>query len=509
MSGAERRVLIRDSGGNPFYLQQLLRAPARPVSPGAADDAAVVIPQAVADALAGELEALNPAARLVLQGASVAGEPFDPELAAAASDVPIADALSALDELLTADLVRPGDPRRFSFRHPLVRHAVYASAGGGWRLAAHARVSSALERRGAAAALRAHHLEFSAQAGDEDGIAALVDAGRAAAPRAPATATRWFAAALRLLPARDQRRLGLLEQLAAARSAAGQLEEARDTLLEALDSVPDDDPAARCRLVAACARTEHWLGQHEDARRRLRAEVQRLEDVSSPDAVGLRIELAFDALYGLDVALSCTLAAEALAAAERTRDAGLAATAGALLALGGAAAGMPAEAEPHLDAALALIEALDPEQLALRLEALWYLAWAETFLERYEAAVAHSRQALEISRRTGQERLVVPLMLAAVFPLQTLGRLRESSQVAAAAVEAARLGRNAHFLLWALWEYAADAAYRGDPGEARTAAQRTRSSLGWSIRTCSGSPSRAGSSAPRSRSAASLSRAAR
>ena len=201
--------------------------------------------------------------------------------------------------------------------------------------------------------------------------------------------------------------------------------------------------------------------------------MRRLEDLASPEAAGLRIELAFDALYGLDLTLSRSLAAEALAAAEQTPDAGLAATAGALLALAGAAAGVVAEAEPQLDAALARVEALAPEQLARRLEALWYLAWAETFLERYEAAVAHSRQALEISRSTGQERLVVPLMLAAVFPLQMLGRMGESSEIAAGAVEAARLGGNPHFLLWALWEYAADAAYRGDLGEARVAARES------------------------------------
>jgi len=471
VSGAARSMLIRDSGGNPFYLQQLLRAPARAPAHGRADD--VVIPQAVADALAGELDALRPTARLLLEGAAVAGEPFDPELAAAAADVPIADALAALDELLVADLVRPGDPRRFVFRHPLVRRAVYAGAGGGWRLAAHGRVSDALARRGAAATLRAHHLEYSAQPGDEEGIAVLVDAGRAAAQRAPATAARWFAAAVRLLPAHDERRLALLEQLAAARSAAGALDEARGTLVEALESVPEDDAAARCRLVAACARTEHWLGMHEEARRRLRAEVRRIEHVDSAEALALRIELAFDALYGLDLATSRTLAAEALAAAEASSDSGLAATAGALLALAGAAAGVVAEAEPQLDAALARVEALEPAQLARRLEALWYLAWAETFLERYEGALAHTRQALEISRATGQERLVVPLLLAGVFPLQMLGRMRESREVASAAVEAARLLGNRHFLLWALWEYAADVAYGGDLAEARVAARES------------------------------------
>ena len=62
-----------------------------------------------------------------------------------------------------------GVPRQFTFRHPLVRRAVYEGAGGGWRLAAHARVAAALERRGAAPEQLAHHVEFSAPHGDERG----------------------------------------------------------------------------------------------------------------------------------------------------------------------------------------------------------------------------------------------------------------------------------------------------------------------------------------------------
>ena len=35
-------------------------------------------------------------------------------------------------------------PRRFRFRHPIVRRAVYESSPGGWRVGAHERVASAL-----------------------------------------------------------------------------------------------------------------------------------------------------------------------------------------------------------------------------------------------------------------------------------------------------------------------------------------------------------------------------
>ncbi len=55
--------------------------------------------------------------------------------------------LDALDELLRLDLVRHTDvPRRFRFRHPLVRRAVYELTPGGRRLRAHERCARALPR---------------------------------------------------------------------------------------------------------------------------------------------------------------------------------------------------------------------------------------------------------------------------------------------------------------------------------------------------------------------------
>ena len=62
---------------------------------------------------------------------------------------------------------------------------------------------------------------------------------RAAAPRAPATAARWYQAALRLLP-HDQfeRRLGLLVATATSLASAGLLAESRSALLDALELLP-------------------------------------------------------------------------------------------------------------------------------------------------------------------------------------------------------------------------------------------------------------------------------
>jgi predicted ATPase len=172
-------AVYEESGGNPFYLQQLARSLGRTGQ----------LPRDVTAALAEELALLSKPARRALQGAAVAGDPFAPELAAAAADVEEAAALDALDELLRLDLVRHTEvPRRFRFRHPLVRRAVYDGSPGGWRLAAHERTAAALAAAGASAAARAHHVERYARLGDMEAVAVLRHARLAADKGRPASA---------------------------------------------------------------------------------------------------------------------------------------------------------------------------------------------------------------------------------------------------------------------------------------------------------------------------------
>jgi hypothetical protein len=76
----------------------------------------------------------------VLNGASVAGDPFEVELAAAAADLDESEVLDAIDQLTGLELVRETDmPRRFRFRHPIVRRAVYETTRDGWCVGAHER----------------------------------------------------------------------------------------------------------------------------------------------------------------------------------------------------------------------------------------------------------------------------------------------------------------------------------------------------------------------------------
>ena len=68
----------------------------------------------------------------MLEGAAVAGDPFEPELAAAATAMSEAAAMDAIDESLRLDLVRDGDWTRLHVELPfhVLANGTPASPGG-------------------------------------------------------------------------------------------------------------------------------------------------------------------------------------------------------------------------------------------------------------------------------------------------------------------------------------------------------------------------------------------
>ena len=221
---------------------------------------------------------LSAPARGLLEGAAVAGDPFEPELASAAAAMAEEAATEALDELLATELVRPtGVPRRFRFRHPLVRRAVYDSAPGGWALGAHERCALVLARarrlgggagppRGARRAPRGCGGARGPEPGRPGiGLARTGERGALVRRRAASTARRRAAR-------------GASRAAAGARSGAGRVRpdggEPRDAAREPGARARRSWSQTRVRLTVACAGMEHMLGRlrgraradHGDAR---------------------------------------------------------------------------------------------------------------------------------------------------------------------------------------------------------------------------------------------------
>ncbi|MEA2219368.1 MAG: hypothetical protein QOJ35_1994, partial [Solirubrobacteraceae bacterium] len=459
VSRRDRDVLFRESGGNPFYLHQLARTAGRA---RARTDLGAGVPTAVAASLLAELEGVSRVARLLARAAAVAGDPFDPHLAADVAELDHATALAALDELVGADLVH-ADERAvgFAFRHPLVRRAIYESARPGWRIGAHARADAAMARRGDPAAARAHHVERSAAVGDADAIELLVSAATTAI--VPANAARWLRAALRLAPAGGAQQLGLLCSLGEALAAAGLLEESRAALMEALALWPDDgDANGRVALVVVCAIVERLLGRHEQARARLAAATDELDDLDCPAGVALAIEVATERVFSTDFATVREAAARAERAATVVGDPLLRAVAVTIAGVADYCARDLTGARRRVSAANDLVAALDDAALAVRPDLLFSLGWAELFLDRHEPALRHFDHGVTVARASGHSQLYVELTVGRAYALVGCGRLTEAQAAAEEAVEAARLSENPQPLAWALGSRCVTNTDRGD-----------------------------------------------
>jgi predicted ATPase/DNA-binding CsgD family transcriptional regulator len=194
------------SGGNPFFVTELL----------ALGDAAGV-PPTVRDAVLARVAPLPPAARAVLEAAAVLGPRIEPpQLESVAG----ADA-ATLDACLGAGVLREAGST-LEFRHELARQAVLESLSAPQRRALHRRALQVLRTAsGVDAAYLAHHAE-AAQDGDAVLEFAPLAARQAAAVGARRQAHAQYARALRFAGALPAAELaGLLEAFALECLAVG------------------------------------------------------------------------------------------------------------------------------------------------------------------------------------------------------------------------------------------------------------------------------------------------
>ena len=117
-------------------------------------------------------------------------------------------------------------------------------------------------------------------------------------------------------------------------------------------------------------------------------------------------------------------------------------------------------------------------QLAGRLEASYYLAFAELLCERFDDVIRHTERGVAVSRASGQGQFVVPMMVGLAHALETRGRLAEAMDTVEGAVEAGRLSGNRQVLSWALVGEGWVAAITGDIERAGRAAEEAVALLG-------------------------------
>ena len=248
------RSLHDRTGGNPFFIEQLLRLGDVSGSP-----------PAVRDVLQARVAQRSSACRALLQLAAVAGRDVDLDILTSAAGLPEEDVLDALDEAEEARLLAPvaDAPGRYRFSHALVRDTLYAELTAARRLRAHRQIAAVLEQRPASATVErlaalAYHFYESAAGGNHMKAAGYLRLAGEAALTATAyeDAERQFQAGLAVMERAglmdEGLRLALLLGSAEARRIGG-LPNARDAYMEAVPLARALGPAALARVALGLA----------------------------------------------------------------------------------------------------------------------------------------------------------------------------------------------------------------------------------------------------------------
>jgi RecA/RadA recombinase len=134
--------LFDQTGGNPFFIEELLH------TPHAAPAARLGVPEGVKDVIGRRLDRLAPATLEALTLAAVLGSDFRlATLQTVSADQTQDELIASLESAVAARLILedPDDVDRFSFTHTLVRKTLYERPIASRRLRLHRRVAVALE----------------------------------------------------------------------------------------------------------------------------------------------------------------------------------------------------------------------------------------------------------------------------------------------------------------------------------------------------------------------------
>lgn len=315
---AARRLRAR-SGGNPFFLGELLREAQE--TGGDAEGP----PAGVREVIGRRLARLDDATRGALEVAAVCGLEFDLTTLAEAHERPVVDVLEALDGACVAALVAATDqPGRYAFAHALVAETIVATLAASRRARLHLRVADVLAEHYTAGTARAGEVVFHLRAaGPLAGAERLTTWERAAAREAAAALADADAAAHYEAALAGGRDAELLLALGHAHYRAGRRERARAVFREGADlASAAGDADLLARAAVGYGETAVMLAAADPAAVRLLEDALASAPAAEPaTAARLLARLSIE-FYSADPARAAELSAAAVEQARRLGDAG-------------------------------------------------------------------------------------------------------------------------------------------------------------------------------------------
>jgi DNA-binding CsgD family transcriptional regulator len=270
----------KETDGNPFFIREVLL---HLVHSGALyetdgkweGDVSLIseigLPAGIRQAIERRLTSLSENARRLLTAAAAFEGVFPFAIAAAAVGMEEERGLSALDEALRAQIVRPGGGQdTCEFVHALIRHTLYAALSPPRQVRLHREIAKAMEAvygQSApehAAEIASHYHRSATLPGSEGGVAyALAAADRAEAAAAHEDTASFLRIALDLLPDGDGRRPRIMARLALTLPFALQIAEALARAREAASLIAasegDEAAAAFLARVLRALHSGGWL----------------------------------------------------------------------------------------------------------------------------------------------------------------------------------------------------------------------------------------------------------
>ena len=289
LDDAQRDALWADTGGNPFYLVELLRSGRR----GLEHLGEASVPETIRRAVDQRIGAPESATRRVAEAIAILGEPPTVEVVAAVAELD-APATVAAVRRMTADGVL--EHARLAFSHPIVRSSVYDAVPAGIRERLHHLAAQVQRQSGADETAVATQLLRTQGRGEEATVAVLRSAARVAIAQGdPPSARRYLERALAEPPG-DAVLGSVHRELAGAMAALGAPEaDAHYDEGLAHATAPHERAQARLAQGHALIATGRW----QDAARVFE---RGLQDAEGPDIeLKSRLEAGFvsSALVGL------------------------------------------------------------------------------------------------------------------------------------------------------------------------------------------------------------------